>query len=260
VSQAAWNENTVVAHFEMSAPEGAEKDIALAYDVELVEQSTLFSFNLRIARYRAPDPKSAASLMERLRKDYRVAEVQDGERYVRPVPSAPNTEVGLAAQPKQSATEAQPAGDAIVANFEMSAPDGAEEDVAKDHGLELVGKSKLFSLGMRIARYRVIDPQTVASLLERLRKDHRVAGVQETVRYARPAPEAPDIEVGLAAEPKQGAPQALRADSGPASRQPVATPRKAEPRQTSASSRLANASPRQPPPGALVADVLSGGL
>ena len=86
-------------------------------------------------------------------------------------------------------SEQRQSDDTIVAQFELSARDAVEEEVAEAYGLELIEQSTLRSLGMRIARYRL---PTVATVLERLRADRRIVSAVLNVRYAphpRPATE-----------------------------------------------------------------------
>jgi hypothetical protein len=85
----------------------------------------------------------------------------------------------------------------ILAQFELSAREGVEEEVARAHGLELVDRSALRSLGVRIARYRL---PTVATVLKRLRADRRITLAVINVRYAPHAP-LQETEVGAAAPP-----------------------------------------------------------
>jgi hypothetical protein len=103
----------------------------------------------------------------------------------------------LAQGTQPSPIQAVAGEETILAQFELSAREGVEEEVARAHGLELVDRSALRSLGVRIARYRL---PTVATVLKRLRADRRITLAVINVRYAPHAP-LQETELGVAAQP-----------------------------------------------------------
>lgn len=85
--------------------------------------------------------------------------------------------------PVPSAAEAQPGGDIILAGFPFSTPEGVEEDVAREHKLEIIGRFSLQALGKRIVRYRIPDGRAAADVVMILRGDRRVVSAQANLRY-----------------------------------------------------------------------------
>lgn len=73
--------------------------------------------------------------------------------------------------------------DTVLVAFAASAPENSEEEVANEHGLELVDRTELPALGMRIARYRVRGDRPVAALIASLRTDQRVQQAQGNFEY-----------------------------------------------------------------------------
>ena len=65
-------------------------------------------------------------------------------------------------------------------------PESLDEEVAKAHGLEIVGRNTMSSLGLRLVRYRIPDGRSLSSVVERLKADPRVESAQANVRYALP--------------------------------------------------------------------------
>jgi hypothetical protein len=91
-----------------------------------------------------------------------------------------------------AASEQRQPDDTIVAQFELSARDMVEEEVAESYGLELIDQSTLRSLGVRIARYRL---PTVGTVLERLRADRRIVSAALNVRYAPYPPPPAELDM-----------------------------------------------------------------
>lgn len=94
--------------------------------------------------------------------------------------------------------------DTILAGFPMSAPESLEEEVAKTHGLEIVRRFTIESLGKRIVVYRHKGDRPPADVVAALKKDQRVASAQANLRYVAPAPtvrqsRAPDEDAADAA-------------------------------------------------------------
>ena len=152
-----------------------------------------------------------------------------------------------------SSTQAVASDETIVAHFELSAREGVEEDVARAYGLELIDRSTLHSLRMRIARYRL---PPVATVLERLRADRRIALAVMNVRYA-PHPSPQGTELGVAAKPTGRALQTPQDEKRSASLKPGDN-RMTAPKPTSSQDKLASASSRPPRRVDQVAEVLAG--
>lgn len=150
-----------------------------------------------------------------------------------------------AEEPKQVAARAQGEEDtsreSVLVSFTLSAPEGVEDEVAKEHNLELVSKLPLPTLGMRVVRYAVPDARPIATVLERLRADQRVSSAQVNVQYRQIEPNAPDTVVGSVPIPQE------------------AGPRKSAARK-SIVRREASLSEGRRPARIAVGDVLAGGL
>jgi hypothetical protein len=138
----------------------------------------------------------------------------------------------------------------IITQLAVEAPEGSEDDVGEFYGLELLDWSMLTSLEMRIARYRVPRSRPVQSVLEQLRKDHRVVSAEVSVQYAHPsAPSKDDSEATVASAPAQA--------SG---RRTASTERATPPPRASGRDRVASVP--TPPPRRVdpAGDILAGGL
>jgi hypothetical protein len=144
--------------------------------------------------------------------------------------------------------------DTILARFPLSAPKAVEEEVARTYDLELVDRSTLHALELRIARYRVFNPARLEVVLERMQFDQRIASAQLNVRYVPHPPPAVDSEVGVASKPNDGVPRAAQGDKSSASRVVASVARRTE------RNGLASANARPPQRSGEVADLLVGGL
>jgi|GEM_PF-6424449 len=102
-----------------------------------------------------------------------------------------------------------PAGPAgaieVLATFDKSLPETAEEDVARAHALLLVSRDTMGEL--RIVLFRSRDGRGIEEVLAALRGDRRVAGVQANLRYR--LPEQPPAAVSRL-EPKPAPAAAAR--------------------------------------------------
>jgi hypothetical protein len=96
------------------------------------------------------------------------------------------------------AVPAVAADDTILVAFVITAPENAEEELAREHGLELVDSTKLPALDMRIARYRIRNDRLVTSVLAALRADLRVRRVQANYQHRPLPPTGPAIEISAA--------------------------------------------------------------
>lgn len=148
-------------------------------------------------------------------------------------------------------SEQRQSDDTIVAQFELSARDAVEEEVAEAYGLELIEQSTLRSLGMRIARYRL---PTVATVLERLRADRRIVSAVLNVRYAPHPPPATELDV--APEPAHESSQTSWDERRSASAK-RGDNRKAASQSSSNQDKLATAASRPPRRADKVAEALA---
>ena len=145
--------------------------------------------------------------------------------------------------------------DVIIVSLDISAPEELDDEIAAMHKLEVVKRLAMSSLGLRIVSYRVHDQRPLADILERMRADGRIAGVQLNLAY-RPDP-------ALDAESKPiGAPL----EQAPAT---AAIRKVRKPAEARAGSRTASATAppvqdaikrEKTPPVRIAADVLAGGL
>jgi hypothetical protein len=143
----------------------------------------------------------------------------------------------LAQNAPAAAAAAQARGDAVLIAFPISAPRGVEDDVARQHGLEIVGRWDLAGYERRMIQVRVRPGRSVPALLAALRRDRRVESAQTVATY-RPAGIGDlakvEPEAGASAQPKVAPPRSNgTAAIGPGS-QAKATPsgRKTPPAKT----------------------------
>ncbi len=71
----------------------------------------------------------------------------------------------------------------ILAAFQASAPESTEEELARQHGLDIVRRLTLSSLNLRVVTYKLRDSKASAEVVERLRADPRVSSAQANVAY-----------------------------------------------------------------------------
>ena len=83
----------------------------------------------------------------------------------------------------------------ILAQFPLSAPESVEEDVAKQHGLELVRRFTIEFLNKRIVVFRVPDARAVTDVVVALKADQRVDSAQANFRYGLPEQQPPEREI-----------------------------------------------------------------
>ena len=139
----------------------------------------------------------------------------------------------------------------IITQLAPKAPEGSEDEVGEVHGLELLDWRTLASLEMRIARYRVPRSKPVQSVLEQLRKDHRVISAEVSVQYAHPSsPSKDEDEAAVASVPAQ-------ASGG----QTASAERPAQPPRTAGRDRVASVPVPAPAPRRTdtAGDTLAGG-
>jgi hypothetical protein len=96
--------------------------------------------------------------------------------------------------------------ESVLVSFASTAPAGVENDIAREHNLELVSRLTLPTVGLRIVRYSVPDARPVAKVLARLREDRRVSAAQLNLEY-RQDPALPDTVVGALPKPQLAGPR-----------------------------------------------------
>ncbi|MFM9848645.1 MAG: hypothetical protein ACKVP3_15955 [Hyphomicrobiaceae bacterium] len=164
--------------------------------------------------------------------------------------------------PGQGETASQGVADpaTILAAFASSTPESVEEELAKQHGLEILKRVTLSSLDLRVVTYRAREGSAaVAAIVPRLRADPRVSSAQANVTYR--AIEPVETEVSVAEHPrnigqrdaKQPVPMGKRAPARSASVDVMGQP----PKSKTASERTLMHSGRAK---VTAADVLAGGL
>jgi hypothetical protein len=146
----------------------------------------------------------------------------------------------------------------ILAAFHASAPESTEEELAKQHGLEIVRRMTLPSLNLRVVTYRARDGSNPAEVVQRLRADQRVSSAQMNVAYRAVEPDDTKVSrseppLNATKEAKQPAPVGKRA----ATRSASANAAGQLPRSTAATERVSMHSGLV---RATAADVLAGGL
>jgi hypothetical protein len=82
-------------------------------------------------------------------------------------------------------------GTTVIVAFPSSAPESVEEDVAKEHKLELVRRLEIGASDRRIVVYRVSDGRSAADVVAALKGDVRVSSAQDNIRYTLPPRAAP---------------------------------------------------------------------
>lgn len=146
----------------------------------------------------------------------------------------------------------------ILAAFASATPESVEEELAQQHGLEIVKRVTLSSLDLRVVTYRTRDGHATAVLVQRLRADPRVNSAQVNMAYRPVDPD--ETEVSVSENPrivgrrgaKASAPVAKRAaESRPATLDTAGQQPKPKLASNRISMRRANVT---------AADVLAGGL
>ena len=130
--------------------------------------------------------------------------------------------------------------DTILVALALSVPQGIDEDIAKQHGLELVDRTELPSLGLRVVRYRTQANASIAPIIANLRKDQRISSAQANAEYRLPNQNGPATEVGQVKDRVRIAPQARGDDP------PRASLRRRSDAKTAAATRVAPKSAGQP--------------
>ena len=146
----------------------------------------------------------------------------------------------LAQNGPPSKTGAAFGDDTILVAFALSVPQSIDEDIAKQHGLELVDRTELPSLGLRVVRYRAQANAPIAPIIANLRKDQRISSAQANAEYRLPSQSGPATEVSRLKDRLGVARQAKRDDP------PRASVRRRSDGKTAAVNRVAPKSAEQP--------------
>jgi hypothetical protein len=162
------------------------------------------------------EPPARADEAAGLQRGVRVAALGSGE------PEAFTFSPSLPARPQAIVTDlkvllaqnGQPVrSDAVVDDILVavttSTPLAVDEDIAKQHGLELIERTELSSLGLRVVRYRVPVSVAAGKVLAALANDQRIRRAQMDVEYQPLPPSAP---APVASATKQAPPAAAKAD------------------------------------------------
>jgi hypothetical protein len=81
--------------------------------------------------------------------------------------------------------------DEILVAVPSSTPQSVDDDIAKQHGLGLIERTELSSLGLRIVRYRVPVSLAAGKILAELTNDQRIRRAQRNVEYQMQPPGTP---------------------------------------------------------------------
>ncbi|NJO22026.1 MAG: hypothetical protein HC868_02585 [Sphingomonadales bacterium] len=142
----------------------------------------------------------------------------------------------------------------ILAALHASAPESAEEELAKQHGLEIVRRVTLSNLDMRIVTYKVRDSSASAEIVQRLRADPRVSSAQVNIAYSAVEPD--ETKVSRSEPPRDAVKQPASASKRTPTRSASADVVGQSPRPKAASERASMRNPVR----VTAADVLAGGL
>lgn len=94
-------------------------------------------------------------------------------------------------RPSTTQNDATAAEDTILVAVALSVPLSVDEDIAKQYGLELLDRTELPELDLRIVQFRVAGNRSVAPLLSDLRNDQRIRRAQNNAQYSVPAQDGP---------------------------------------------------------------------
>lgn len=155
-------------------------------------------------------------------------------------------------------SDASAGDDTILVALASSVPASVDEDLATQYGLELLDRTELPELGLRIVRFRTSGNRATGPIISDLRNDQRVRRAQLNVQYGLPARGVPAPEASrlkgpaVVVKPETGQPRPDRKTPAVAQvgQKPAAVlERKAVTARTDAPLQFGR-----------VGDVLSGGL
>jgi hypothetical protein len=140
-----------------------------------------------------------------------------------------------------SKTDAAAGEDTLLVAMALAVPQSVDEDIARQYGLELLDRTELPELGLRIVQFRVSGNTTPLLVLAELHKDPRIRRAQRNAQYAVPLPGKP--------------PTAMRRPNPPALQARLSPARSRPDRTTPAVAKVADRTGAE-----TIGDVLSGGL
>jgi len=169
-------------------------------------------------------------------------------------------------RPSTTQNDATAVEDTILVAITLSVPQGVDEDIAKQYDLQLLDRTELPELDLRIVQFRVAGNRAVVPLLSELRNDQRIRRAQQNAQYSVPSQSNPAPGVSRLNGPPAEAPQPAPDRKGPkVAKVAQKSPDQAEPINGTRAGRLlkgqaANENALQPVRVDNVGDVLSGGL
>ena len=154
-------------------------------------------------------------------------------------------------------SDATTGDDTILVALASSVPTSVDEDLASQYGLELLDRTELPELGLRIVQFRAFGNRATGPIIADLRNDQRVRRAQLNVRYSLPegvpAPEVSRLKgPAVVVKPETAQPRSDRKTAAVAQvgqRPAAALERKPVSARTDAPLQVGR-----------VGDVLSGGL
>ena len=166
----------------------------------------------------------------------------------------------LLAQHRPSTTQNDAASeDTILVAIVLSVPQSVDEDIAKQYGLELLDRTELPDLNLRIVQFRVSGNRAIAPVLSDLRNDQRIRRAQQNAQYSVPSHGSPAPGISRLNGPPAETPPSLSDRKSPT----VAKVAQKLPDQRvsrSLKGQAANENALQSVRVEKVGDVLSGGL
>lgn len=169
-------------------------------------------------------------------------------------------------RPSMTQNDATAAEDTILVAIALSVPQSVDEDIAKQYDLQLLDRTELPELNLRIVQFRVAGNRAVAPLLSDLRNDQRIRRAQQNAQYSVPLQSSPAPGSSRLNGPPAEAPPPAPDRKGPkVAKVAQKSPDQAEPINGTRAGRLlkgqaANENALQPVRVDNVGDVLSGGL
>ncbi len=169
-------------------------------------------------------------------------------------------------RPSTTQNDATTAEDTILVAIVLSVPWSVDEDIAKQYGLELLDRTELPELDLRIVQFRIAGNRAVAPLLSELRNDQRIRRAQQNAQYSAPSQSNPAPGVSRLNGPPAEAPPSVPDRKSPTvAKVAQKSPDQAEPFRGTRVGRLlkgqaASENALQPIRADNVGDVLSGGL
>lgn len=157
--------------------------------------------------------------------------------------------------------DAAPDDDTILVAFAVDVPQSIEEEIAAEYGLELIERTELEELGLRIAQYRGTGKKPISNVLSALRHDQRVRKAQRNVLHTLPGSAPPPaVSNNEKAPPPPQATARREADPKPPPRSTAhqPPPMRAMPKPVDKPVVAAQAAPAARVGG--VGDVMAGGL